>query len=43
MTAASRSLATALGKARVASGLLRPSYTIIGDTTHVGARCEERV
>jgi hypothetical protein len=32
MTTASRSLATALGKARVASGLLRPSYTITRDT-----------
>ena len=28
MTAESRSLATALQRARVASGLLRPSYTI---------------
>jgi hypothetical protein len=33
MVAASRSLATALEKARFASGLLRPSYTIIRDTT----------
>jgi hypothetical protein len=33
MTTASRSLATALRKARVASGLLRPSYTTSGDTT----------
>ena len=33
MTAESRSLATALQRARVASGLLRPSYTISGDTT----------
>jgi len=35
MTAASRSLATALGRARVASGLLHPSYTINGDTTDI--------
>ncbi len=32
MTAATRSLATALWKARFASGL-RPFYTTIGDTT----------
>ena len=35
MTAESRSLATALQRARVASGLLRPSYTISGDTTNL--------
>jgi len=33
MTAASRSLATALWRARFASGLLRPSYTTCGDRT----------
>ena len=33
MTAASRSPATALWRARVASGLLYPSYTINRDTT----------
>ena len=33
MTAASRSLATALSGARFASGLLHPSYTINRDTT----------
>jgi len=33
MTAASRSLATALWGARFASGLLHPSYTINRDTT----------
>ena len=33
MTAASRSLATALWKARFASGLLRLSYTTKRDTT----------
>ena len=33
MTAASRSLATALWRARFASGLLRPSYTTSWDTT----------
>jgi len=33
MTAASRSLATALWRARFASGLLRPSYTTNWDTT----------
>ena len=33
MTAASRSLATALWRARFASGLLRPCYTTTGDTT----------
>ena len=33
MTAASHSLATALWKARFASGLLPPSYTTTGDTT----------
>ena len=32
MTAASRSLATALWRARFASGLLRPSYTTSWDT-----------
>ena len=32
MTTASRSLATALRKARFASGLLPPSYTTPGDT-----------
>ena len=37
MTAESRSLATALQRARVASGLLRPSYTISGDTTKVSS------
>ena len=34
MTAASRSLATALWRARFASGLLRPSYTTNRDTTY---------
>jgi hypothetical protein len=43
MTAASRSLATALGKARFASGLLRPSYTIIGDTTRRRRRTTGRI
>ena len=33
MTAASRSLATALWRARFASGLLRPTYTTGWDTT----------
>jgi len=33
MTAASRSLATALWRARFASGLLQPSYTTSWDTT----------
>ncbi len=33
MTAASRSLATALWRARFASGLLRPNYTTSSDTT----------
>jgi hypothetical protein len=33
MAAASRSLATALWRARFASGLLHPSYTINRDTT----------
>ena len=33
MAPASRSLATALWRARFASGLLRPSYTINWDTT----------
>ena len=33
MTAASRSLATALWRARFASGLLRPTYTTKWDTT----------
>ncbi len=33
MTAASRSLATALWGARFASGLLRPCYTTAWDTT----------
>ena len=33
MTAASRSLATALWGARFASGLLHPSYTTSWDTT----------
>ena len=33
MTAASRSLATALWRARFASGLLRPTYTTTWDTT----------
>ncbi len=33
VTTASRSLATALSKARFASGLLPPSYTTSGDTT----------
>jgi hypothetical protein len=32
VTTASRSLATALSKARFASGLLPPSYTTSGDT-----------
>ncbi len=35
MTAASRSLATALWRARFASGLLRRSYTISWDATRV--------
>ncbi|WP_292529015.1 hypothetical protein, partial [Methylocystis sp.] len=39
MTTASRSLATALAKARVASGLLPLSYTITGGTTKKGFRC----
>ena len=34
MTAASRSLATALSRARFASGLLQPSYTTNRDTTY---------
>ena len=33
MATASRSLATALWRARFASGLLRPSYTTSWDTT----------
>ena len=33
MAAASRSLATALWRARIPSGLLHPSYTINRDTT----------
>ncbi len=33
MAPASRSLATTLWRARFASGLLRPSYTINWDTT----------
>ena len=33
MTAASRSLATALSRARFASGLLQPTYTTNRDTT----------
>ena len=36
MTAASRSLATALWGARFASGLLPPRYTTTRDTTHLG-------
>ena len=36
MTAASRSLATALWGARFASGLLPPSYTTTRDTTGLG-------
>jgi hypothetical protein len=36
MTTASRSLATALSKARFASGLLRLSYASHGDTTGCG-------
>ena len=36
MTTASRSLATALWRARFASGLLRPSYTTSWDTTGGG-------
>ena len=35
MTAASRSLATALRRARFASGLLRLSYTTKRDTTRI--------
>jgi hypothetical protein len=35
MTAASRSLATALWRARFASGLLHPSYTTSWGTTRV--------
>ena len=35
MTAASRSLATALWRARFASGLLRPTYTTKWDTTSI--------
>jgi hypothetical protein len=35
MAAASRSLATALWKARFASGLLHPSYTTNWDTTQI--------
>ena len=38
MAAASRSLATALWRARFASGLLQPSYTTSRDTTTVAAR-----
>ena len=38
MAAASRSLATALWRARFASGLLHPSYTINRDTTWFAAR-----
>ena len=37
MTAASRSLATALSGARFASGLLRLSYTTPGDRTRNGS------
>ena len=36
MTAASRSLATTLWRARFASGLLRPTYTTKRDTTRGG-------
>lgn len=39
MTAASRSLATALWGARFASGLLHPCYTTIWDTTQGTAGC----
>ena len=50
MTAASRSLATALRRARFASGLLRLSYTTNRDTTerprifrlYRGERCSNR-
>ena len=35
MATASRSLATALWRARFASGLPRPSYTTNGDTTPI--------
>jgi hypothetical protein len=35
VTAASRSLATALSKARFASGLLPLNYTTGGDTTNI--------
>ena len=38
MTAASRSLATALWGARFASGLLHPSYTTSWDTTQILCR-----
>ena len=37
MTTASRSLATALSKARVASGFLPFSYATTGDTTDIHA------
>jgi hypothetical protein len=36
MATASHSLATALWRARFASGLLRPSYTTSLDTTNIG-------
>jgi hypothetical protein len=39
MTAASRSLATALSRARFASGLIRLSYTTTGDRTRPAAGC----
>ena len=42
MTAASRSLATALWRARFASGLLRPTYTTGWDTTHFGSVCNSQ-
>ena len=42
MTTASRSLATALSKARFASGLLPPSYTTSGDTTNVRGSVTDR-
>ncbi len=39
MTAASRSLATALSRARFASRLLQPSYTTNRDTTQARLNC----
>jgi len=40
VTTASRSLATALRKARFASGLLPPSYTTPGDTIPIDRRAD---